>query len=122
MREIPIRLPGGYVVQAEVAENLGRGLMERTSVAPGGMLFVHPRSGFHHYWMNRVLIPLDIVWLDSLGKIVELVENAQPGAMKPLGGHRRSKFALELAGGMARRYKLQPGQKLEIGAPISEVA
>ncbi len=116
-----IRLPGGQVVEAEVAitrTDLTRGLMYRTSLAPDhGMLFVFPQSGKLSFWMYRCEIPLDIIWMDKDRRIVEISANTPPCRSAPgdcphYGGNQNSQYVLELAGGMAARYGLKTGDQL----------
>ncbi len=74
----PVTLPGGQVIRAETMIDqidVQRGLMFRTSLASNrGMLFVYPSPDLHQHWMYQVLFPLDIIWLDAKGNIVEMVE------------------------------------------------
>ena len=118
----PITLPGGQVIRAETMiddVDLLRGLMFRTSLAPDhGMLFVHAEPGNYQHWMYQVLIPLDIIWLDSNRNIVEIVENAPPcktqaSKCAQYGGHQLSSYVLELGGGMAKKYGLSVGQRVQ---------
>jgi uncharacterized membrane protein (UPF0127 family) len=118
----PITLPNGHVIRAEtMVDNidLARGLMFRTSLAPDrGMLFVHPKPGNYKYWMYQTLIPLDLIWLDSNRRIVEMVENAQPcktqaSKCEQYGGQQVSAYVLELGGGIARKNGLQLGQTIQ---------
>jgi uncharacterized membrane protein (UPF0127 family) len=117
-----ITLPGGQVIQAEtVSTNLQRakGLMFRTSLAPDrGMLFVHRDPGYYSYFMFQHEIPLDIVWIDGGHVIVEIVENVPPCRTKAsecphYGGAKVAHYVLELAAGMARKYDLHEGQRIE---------
>jgi hypothetical protein len=118
----PITLPGGQVIRAEIMISnfdLTRGLMFRTSLAPDhGMLFVHAEAGNYQHWMYQVLIPLDIIWLDSNRDIVEMAENAQPcktqaSKCAQYGGKQISAYVLEIGGGMARKYGLSVGQRVQ---------
>jgi hypothetical protein len=99
--------------------DLTRGLMFRTSLAPDhGMLFVHAEAGNYQHWMYQVLIPLDIIWLDSNRDIVEMAENAQPcktqaSKCAQYGGKQISAYVLEIGGGMARKYGLSVGQRVQ---------
>ena len=117
-----VRLPGGQVIEAEtVSTSLQRakGLMFRTSLAPDhGMLFVHRDPGYYSYFMFQHEIPLDIVWIDGGHLIVEIVEHAPPCKTKAsecphYGGAKLSHYVLELASGMARKYGLREGQRIE---------
>jgi uncharacterized protein len=111
-------LPAGFLVIVEVARkpaDLVRGLAGRPRLLPcHGMLFVHPAPAEYHYWMNGVLIPLDIVWLDEAFTVVGVVADAAPGSLQKLGCGQVSKYALELAGGMAERYSLAIGDRLKL--------
>jgi len=118
----PLTLPGGQVIRVETMIDridVQRGLMFRTSLAPDhGMLFVYPGPDHHQHWMYQVLMPLDIVWLDSKHKIVEIVENAPPcktpaSKCELYGGKEISNYVLELKGGGARRFGLRLGQIIE---------
>ncbi|HTC87036.1 MAG TPA: DUF192 domain-containing protein [Bryobacteraceae bacterium] len=118
----PVTLPGGQVIHVETMISdfeMLRGLMFRTSLAPDrGMLFVHPKPEHYKYWMYQTLIPLDIVWLDSNRDIVEMVADAQPcktqaSKCAQYGGKQISSFVLEIPGGMARKFGLQLGQRIQ---------
>ncbi|MBV6430445.1 MAG: hypothetical protein IANPNBLG_00557 [Bryobacteraceae bacterium] len=116
----PVTLPGGQQVMAEVMlrpEDMMRGMMYRASLAPDrGMLFVHARPGKYTYWMHNVRIPLDIIWMDSGHRIVEMSPETPPCLERDpvkcpqYGGRENAQFVLELAGGMAARYGLAVGQ------------
>jgi uncharacterized membrane protein (UPF0127 family) len=117
----PVTLPGGRVIRVETmigSFQLLRGMMYRTSLAPDrGMLFVHPKPDRYSYWMYQTLIPLDMIWMDSSGKIVEVVENAQPcktqaSKCPQYGGGQIATYVLEIGGGMVKKYGLQVGQTL----------
>ena len=112
----------GHRLVAEVAANDSTrmtGLMNRFSLRPDhGMLFVHREPGFYSYFMFQHEIPLDIVWIDAGRIIVEIIENAPPCRTKAsecphYGGAKVAHYVLELAGGMARKYELREGQRIE---------
>jgi len=116
-----LTLPGGRVLKVETmitTVDLRRGMTFRKSLAPDhGMLFVHPTPGMYRYWMYQIEIPLDIIWIDSDHKIVQMVVNAQPCKTAPnqctqYMSPRPAHYVLELAGGMAKKYNLQIGQEL----------
>ena len=117
-----VTLPDGYVIRAEVMrkrEDMMRGMMFRNSLAGDrGMLFVHGSPGKYTYYMYQVKIPLDIIWLDSRHKVVELSENTPPCKTKasqcPLyGGNQEALIALELPGGGAKKHGIRPGVTIE---------
>jgi uncharacterized protein len=117
-----ITLPRGQIVNAETmitTEQLRRGMMYRTSLAPDhGMLFVHPAPGNYPYWMYQTLIPLDIIWMDTDHRILQIVQNAPPCKTGPnqctqYYCTKPAKYVLELAGGMSKKYGLQLDQKID---------
>jgi uncharacterized protein len=96
-----------------------RGMMFRDSLAKDhGMLFVHTAEENHPYWMYQVRIPLDIVWMSHDRRIVEISANTPPcpstaaHECPEFGGHEKSRYVLELAGGAAARYGLKVGETL----------
>jgi len=118
----PVKLPGGQVLRAETEISnfeLLRGLMFRTSLAPdGGMLFVYPKPDHYQTLMYQTLIPLDIIWMDSSHHIVALDENVPPcktqaSKCPKYGGKMIEAYALEIGGGMARKYGLHTGQTIQ---------
>ena len=114
-----LKLPNGHMIEAGTVTDsagLARGLMFRTFLpSDQGMLFIHPRPGYHKFWMHQTKIPLDIVWMNDAGAIVDMVQNAQPcqspaSECEHYGGKKLSSFVLEIAGGMARQCGLKVGQ------------
>jgi uncharacterized membrane protein (UPF0127 family) len=117
-----VTLPGGQQIRAEVemdAMDMQKGMMFRDSLARGrGMLFIHQTAGLYKYWMYQVRIPLDIVWMDTSHRIVEISPDTPPCKTKAslcanYGGQQTAQFVLELGGGEARRLGLSLGQTLE---------
>lgn len=118
-------LPGGQKIRCEEsirgADQI-KGLMFREKLDPDrGMIFLHKPAGRYSYWMYQVKIPLDIIWIDEKGYIVEIVPNAPPcpagtkaTECPQFGGNHVSQVVLELAGGMAAKYGLTVGTKLAI--------
>lgn len=118
---LPVTLPGGQTIYAEVMtrpEDMMRGMMFRDSLPPDrGMLFAHPAPGRYPYWMFQCLIPLDIIWLDSSRRIVEISPDTPPcrgeaSSCPTYGGNYDAQYVLELAGGMARKYNLKVGDTI----------
>ncbi len=118
-----VKLPNGREIRCEVMtqqKDMARGMMFRDSLAPDrGMLFVHGQPGNYPYWMFQVKIPLDIIWIDSGRRIVEMSLNTPPCEKGPAsacpnyGGNQRAQFVLELAAGVAEKNGLKVGDLLE---------
>ena len=119
-----ITMPGGQVVRVEVkmlAEDIMRGMMFREKLDPDrGMLFLHKPPGKYTYWMYQVKIPLDIIWMDAEGNIVEIAANTPPcqkavASQCPVyGGSKVAQVVLELAGGMAAKFGLTTGMRVSL--------
>ncbi|HSE83286.1 MAG TPA: DUF192 domain-containing protein [Thermodesulfobacteriota bacterium] len=74
-----ITLPTGLEINAEVAKDKQKGLQGRESLcAACGMIFMFEEEGFHGFWMRDTLINLAIIWINSDGKVVHIVKNAEP--------------------------------------------
>lgn len=117
---IKVRLPGGAVVTAQVADtpaSLEQGLagVETLSV-DRGMLLVFPEAGQHGIWMKGMRIPLDIVWLNEEGKVVHVVEEApvptDPQDLPVYTNLDPAKYVLELAAGTAGSTGIEVGDTL----------
>jgi hypothetical protein len=119
---VAVALPGGVKLRAELKTDpadMARGMMFRDQLpADRGMLFVHPAPGRYPYWMHNVRVPLDIIWLDSAKRIVEISPDTPP-CLKPAsdcpnyGGQSDAQYVLELAGGQAAKLGLAAGQQLQ---------
>src|SRR5438128_12482274 len=79
---IPLTLPSGKVLQTEVMvkdEDRAMGLMFRPSLPlDHGMLFLFERPDFHGIWMKNCKFPIDILWLDSDHKVLNIAEMDTP--------------------------------------------
>jgi uncharacterized membrane protein (UPF0127 family) len=116
---IPLTLPSGKVLQAEVMvsdEDRAMGLMFRPSLDPDkGMLFVFEEPGFHTIWMKNCKFPIDIVWLDDQKKVVHLAESVPICTAEPCPVYsplRKASYVVELNAGQARREKAVVGATL----------
>jgi uncharacterized membrane protein (UPF0127 family) len=114
-----ITMPGGQKVRVEVKilpEDIMRGMMFREKLDQDrGMMFLHKPPGSYPKWMYQVKIPLDIIWMDDRGNIVEVVANVPPCLQASArqcptyGGTKKAQVVLELAAGMAAKYGLETG-------------
>jgi uncharacterized membrane protein (UPF0127 family) len=116
-----VSLPDGFTVNAELkvsANEMARGMMYRDSLDSGdGMLFVHSQAGQYPYWMANCKFPLDIIWIDSGHKVVEISPKTPPcpsgGSDCPtFGGHAIAQYVLEIGGGEAAKHGVREGAEL----------
>lgn len=86
------------------------GLMFRKSMPPeNGMLFDFDETRAVAMWMRNTLIPLDMLFIGSDGRITHIHENAVPHSEAIISSRGPVKFVLELNGGTAKRYGIKPG-------------
>ena len=97
-------------------KDMEKGLSGRDAlVSDGGMLFVFPDEGESLMWMKDMRFPLDILWLDSAGKVVYLKENISPDTY-PLtfGKGVNSSFVIELGAGEISLSGISVGDTVNI--------
>lgn len=119
---LPVTLPNGAVIHAEVASTpaeQGRGLQFRDELPPDrGMIFHFNDMRERPFWMYKTRIPLDILWIDGRGLIVEMstnmppCESEAPSDCPVYGGKIPSKYVLELAAGQAEANGLRLGDRI----------
>jgi uncharacterized protein len=123
---IPITLPGGAVIQAELAntpQKRAEGLMYRTHLAPDrGMLFTFSQAEAWVFWMKNTKIPLDLIWINDKKQIVHIEQNVPictrtDDSCPQYRPNEGALYVLELAGGRAESLKLQRGSKLQFQVP-----
>lgn len=97
----------------EVADEKGEqrvGLMHRTALGDDvGMIFLYEEPRIIGMWMKNTLIPLDMVFMDSQGRVVNVHANAVPGSLDSIRSQRLSVAVLEIAGGRAAELGLGAG-------------
>jgi uncharacterized protein len=114
--------PDGFVVSVELAaddELRAQGLMFRDQLRPGtGMLFLFNGDEERSFWMKNTKIPLDMIWIGSDRRIVGIMENVPPCVTPVCPGYSpgpvKSRYVLEVAGGVAKQHGLKVGDPLRI--------
>jgi len=95
-----------------------RGLMHRGSLAANtGMLFIYSEPQTVSFWMKETLIPLDLLFFDKDGQLIELHHNIQPckvSACKTYTNKKPAQFALEFAAGTAKKMGIKEGSNFTI--------
>ncbi|MDF1565381.1 MAG: DUF192 domain-containing protein [Deltaproteobacteria bacterium] len=87
-----------------------RGMMFRESLEGGhGMLFIFEQPKIQRFWMKNTLIPLDMIFIDSEGKVVGVVHEAEPLTTTSRYVDRPSRWVLEVPGGWARANGIDAG-------------
>jgi uncharacterized protein len=115
--ELTIQTAGGpqkFTIElATSPAQLAQGLMFRRSLAPdAGMLFDFQNPLVATMWMKNTLIPLDMLFVDEHGRIVNIHERAVPGSLAPIAAAAPVRAVIELNGGTAARLGIRPGDRV----------
>lgn len=96
-----------------------QGLSDRLSLPPGtGMRFIFDESGRYTFWMNKMHIPLDMIFLEG-GVIVNIANNVpfpKTAGETPATIHPQQAFSevIELPAGDADKLGLKIGQRIQL--------
>lgn len=111
-----------FKVELAVKDNeRQRGLMYRDALGEDeGMLFLFEEMGPLSFWMKNTWIPLDMLFIDDELTVVGIVEDAAPMTTTPRSPGGRSRFVLEVKGGLSQQLGMKAGQKVRFeGVPVS---
>lgn len=98
---------------ATTPEQRRRGLMFRQSLAAdAGMLFVWDRPAFQTMWMKNTPLPLDMLFLDRNGTIVQIEANTTPLSTAFITSVEPVQAILEINAGTARLLAIEPGDRV----------
>lgn len=114
---VEVRAPSGTarfsVEIADTPEEQAQGLMFREHMASSaGMLFVFPEPKHAAFWMKNTLIPLDMLFIDSTGRVARVHSNAIPHDETPIEGGDGVLMVLEINGGLAARMGIAEGAEM----------
>ncbi|MBX4216008.1 DUF192 domain-containing protein [Candidatus Parcubacteria bacterium] len=83
-----------------------------------GMLFVFDTPDKYGFWMKDMNFPLDIIWLDELGKVIYMKKDALPSSYpESFGPALPAKYVLEVNAGFAEQHGLMEGDQAVIDIP-----
>jgi uncharacterized protein len=98
---------------AETPPQMEQGLMFRTELAPdAGMLFDYKEPTVATMWMKNTLIPLDMLFVDAHGRIVNIHERAVPQSTDIIAAAAPVRAVIELNGGTVARLGIKPGDRV----------
>jgi len=107
-----------HVEIAETLEERQQGLMFRERMPlDHGMLFIQPQAAPTAFWMKNTLIPLDMLFFDSDGRLLEIRAETPPCTVPVCPTYSSDgpiKYILELNAGSAQRLGLRPGARLRL--------
>ena len=106
--------PQKFTVElATTPAQMAQGLMFRRSMAPdAGMLFDYQVPSMAMMWMKNTLIPLDMLFVDAEGRVVNVHERAVPESLATIGAAAPVRAVIELNGGTVARLGIRPGDRV----------
>ncbi len=109
-----------YPLTVEIADTPAKweqGLMFRKGFgATDGMLFIFGDSQQRFMWMKNTYVPLDMVFLDANGTVVDIARGAVPESEEIISSLTPSAMVLELPAGKVQAYNLQVGDALHVSS------
>ena len=115
--EMTVTTTGGpqlFTIELALSDaQMEQGLMFRRSLAPdAGMLFDFHRSMTATMWMKNTFIPLDMLFVDGAGRIVDIHERAVPQSLDTISARASSRYVIELNGGTVERLGIKIGDRV----------
>lgn len=103
-----------FVAELAVTEaEHARGLMHRVSLAHnGGMLFIFDNEEVRYFWMRNTVIPLDMIFIDSQKRVVNIHRGAKPMDETAISSRFPAKYVLEISAGLVSQCGISSGMKV----------
>ena len=107
---------GEHRFMVEIADDEAerqRGLMHREPLADDrGMLFQFPDVAERGFWMHNTPSSLDIIYIDSYGRIVSIAERVTPNSDAIIPSNGPAAGVLEIRAGRADEIGARPGDRV----------
>ncbi len=120
LQVIPVTLTESgrtHTIRAELAatpQQQAQGLMFRREMgADEGMLFPSDFPQARSFWMKNTVIPLDILFVGTDHRIINIAANATPYSLDPIDSAGPAIAVLELNAGRAAELGLKPGSRVD---------
>ncbi len=105
-----------FVETPDELDEHARGLMFRQKLPlSAGMLFAYNNEEPRTFWMKNTLIPLDMIFLDSSSKIVDIFENVPPCEQEQCPTYpseQPAQYVLEVNAGFVNGKDIRIGDRL----------
>lgn len=82
-----------------------------------GMLFVFDKEDYYGMWMKNMLIPLDMIWINSDGVVVFLVHDQEPckdNYCPTIESDVQARYVLEINAGQISKKGIRAGDIVKI--------
>ena len=108
----------GTNISVEIADTDAlqeQGLSDRDSLgANSGMLFAFPSDQRPEFWMKDMHFPLDIIWIDDSGKIVDITQDILPDSYpSTVSPKALVRYVLEVNAGFASAHSILVGDSVK---------
>src|SRR4030042_6394688 len=107
----------GNLVKAEVVkdkEKIEQGLAGRKSLPDGrGMLFVMPTGDFQHFWMQGMLLSIDIIWIEE-NRVIGCEERILPEDKRIFTSPGKASLVLEAPAGFCEKNNVEMNDSVEM--------
>ena len=77
-----------------------------------GMLFIWSAEDYRNFWMKNTYIPLDLIFINSNFKIVEVFFDALPLSISAIQSKKKAKYVLELNAGRFKTLGFNLGDRI----------
>ena len=106
---------------ADDGKKIERGLMFRESLPEDrGMLFIFDEEREYQFWMMNMKFNLDIIWFDANGRVVHMVEDAEPcidaahTSQCTFNPDEPAKYVLEVNSGFVKKHGIDETSVMHI--------
>ena len=115
--ELTIQTAGGpqkFTIELALSPaQMEQGLMFRRSLAPdAGMLFDFRAPTTVTMWMKNTVIPLDMLFLNPQGRIIDIHQRAVPYSTDVIAAKAPARYVIELNGGTVERLGIKAGDQV----------
>ncbi|MBC7405913.1 MAG: DUF192 domain-containing protein [Candidatus Parcubacteria bacterium] len=117
-------LPNG-LTQIELAKTTAehsQGLMNRIRLcATCGMLFIYPTPDLRTFWMKDTLVPLDIIFLDSDFRVINISSDTKTNQTDEVyNSSQPAQYILEVPANWSKNQSLSKDSKIDFDTVKSE--
>ncbi len=98
---------------AETPGQRSRGLMYVRDMAPDdGMLFIYERPAQISMWMRNTVIPLDMLFVDADGQILNIERSTTPHSRRSIPSAGPARYVVEVNAGVTAELGMRAGTRL----------
>lgn len=100
---------------ADTSAKQAKGLSGRRYIKPyGGMAFIFPNQDKYGFWMKEMNFPLDIIWVSSEYKIVDIKKNFSPSSYPEIYYPKDpAMYTFEITAGKSDELNLKIGDSIK---------